>query len=323
MHLVELERSLRQLRLGGMAAVLETRLRQAQAEPMASIDLIACLVSDELTRRADRLLERRRKQAGFRDPDKTLHNFDFAFNPKMNRSLVFDLATGAFIAKREDALFLGPGGTGKSHLAQAIGQAAILQGYKVLYREVHILLDELSDAVAEDTRKDYVEAVATVPLLILDDFGMRKLPHTASEDLLEIIMRRYERCSTLLTSNRPVEDWGKLLGDAAAVGSHPRSPAASWARTQVWAAQLAHQDRAGRIQGIKPRFTASAPPSRSLDLFQYTEACLSTLYSRSRISGSCGHGAGSSGGLPSQRPPLKRSAMSKTPRASIMTNIAP
>src|SRR6201996_4271968 len=113
MNIVELERSLRQLRLGGMAAVLETRLRQAQAEPMTPIDLIACLVSDELTRRADRLLERRRKQAGFRDPDKTLDNFDFSFNPKMNRSLVFDLGPAPFIAKREDALFLGPGGTGK------------------------------------------------------------------------------------------------------------------------------------------------------------------------------------------------------------------
>jgi len=219
MHVVELERSLRQLRLGGMAGVLETRLRQAQAETMAPIDLIACLVSDELTVRADRLLERRRKQAGFRDPDKTLDNFDFGFNPKMNRSLVFDLATGAFIAKHEDALFLGPGGTGKSHLAQAIGQAAILQGYKVLYREVHVLLDELAEAIANGTRKDYMQSVATVPLLIVDDFGMRKLPHTAAEDLLEIVMRRYERFSTLLTSNRPVEDWGKLLGDVAAVGS--------------------------------------------------------------------------------------------------------
>jgi DNA replication protein DnaC len=202
-----------------MAAVIETRLRQAQAETMPPIDLIACLVSDELTLRADRLLQRRRKQAGFRDPDKTLGNFDFGFNPKMNRSLVFDLATGAFIAKHEDALFLGPGGTGKSHLAQAIGQAAILQGYKVLYREVHVLLDELADAAAEGTRKDYMQSVATVPLLVLDDFGMRKLPHTAAEDLLEIVMRRYERFSTLLTSNRPVEDWGKLLGDVAAVSS--------------------------------------------------------------------------------------------------------
>jgi DNA replication protein DnaC len=162
---------------------------------------------------------RRRKQAGFRDPDRTLDNFDFTFNPKMNRSLVFDLATVAFIGKREDALFLGPGGTGKSHLAQAIGQAAIQQGYKVLYRETHILLDELAEAVADGTRREYMESVATVPLLIIDDFGMRKLPHTAAEDLLEIIMRRYERVSTLLTSNRPVEDWGKLLGDVAAVSA--------------------------------------------------------------------------------------------------------
>ena len=219
MHVVELERSLRQLHLSGMATVLETRLRQAQAEAMAPIDLIACLVSDELTLRADRLLQRRRKQARFRDPDKTLDNFDFSFNPKMNRSLVFDLATGTFIAKHEDALFLGPGGTGKSHLAQAIGQAAILQGYKVLYREVHVLLDELADTVADGTRKDYMQSIATVPLLIVDDFGMRKLPHTAAEDLLEIVMRRYERFSTLLTSNRPVDDWGKLLGDVAAVSS--------------------------------------------------------------------------------------------------------
>jgi DNA replication protein DnaC len=219
MNLIELQRSLRHLRLGGMAAVLETRLRQAQAEPMPPIDLLSCLVSDELTRRTDRLLERRRKLAAFRDANKSLDNFDFTFNPKMNRSLVFDLATCAFIQKREDALFLGPGGTGKSHLGQAIGFAAIQQGHKVLYRETHILLEELADAALDGTRKQYMEKVSTVPLLIIDDFGMRKLPATAAEDLLEIVMRRYERASTLLTSNRPVADWGKLLADAAAVGS--------------------------------------------------------------------------------------------------------
>jgi len=218
MNLIELERALTQLRLGGIAAVLETRLRQAQAESMPPIDLISCLVSDELTRRSDRLLDRRRKQAAFRDANRTLDNFDFTFNPKMNRSMVFDLATAAFVGRREDALFLGPGGTGKSHLAQAIGQAAIQQNYKVLYRETHILLDELAEAVADGKRKEYMESVATVPLLIID-FGMRKLPHTAAEDLLEIVMRRYERASTLLTSNRPVEDWGKLLGDVAAVSA--------------------------------------------------------------------------------------------------------
>lgn len=217
MNLIELEQALRQLRLGGMAAVLEPRLRQAQTEAMAPIDLLSSLVSDELTRRSERLLERRRKQALFRDADKGLDNFDFTFNPKLNRSLVFDLATCAFINRREDALFLGPGGTGKSHLAQAIGQAAIRQGHRVIYRETHVLLDDLAEAVAEGTRRDFMETLTAVPLLIIDDFGMRKLPLTAAEDLLEIIMRRYERASTLLTSNRPVEDWGKLLGDVAAV----------------------------------------------------------------------------------------------------------
>ena len=217
MNLIEMNRALRQLRLGGMAAVLETRLHQAQAEAMAPIDLLACLISDELTRRSDRLLERRRKQAGFRDPQATLDNFDFDFNKKMNRSLVFNLATSEFILKHEDGLFLGPPGTGKSHLAQAIGQAVIQQGYRVLYRETHVLLDELADATLDGTRKDYMTELASVPLLIIDDLGIRTLPLTAAEDLLEIVMRRYQRASTLVTSNRPVDDWGKLLGDTAAV----------------------------------------------------------------------------------------------------------
>lgn len=219
MNLIELDRALRQLRLGGMATVLEVRLRQAQTESMAPIDLISCLVSDELTRRGDRLLERRRKEASFRDAHKTLDNFDFTFNPKLNRSLVFDLATCGFLTRREDALFLGPGGTGKSHLAQAIGQSAVQQGYRVLYRETHKLLEDLAEAVVDGTRKQYMESLSSAQLLIVDDFGMRKLPHTAAEDLLEIVMRRYERASTLLTSNRPVEDWGKLLGDVAAVSA--------------------------------------------------------------------------------------------------------
>jgi len=217
MNLIELNRSLQQLRLGGMTAVLETRLLQAQSENMAHIDLLSTLVSDELTCRSKRLLERRHKQAQFRDGDKRLDNFDFQFNPKMNKSLVFDLATAGWIGRREDGLFLGPPGSGKSHIAQAIGHAILQQNYRVLYRETHTLLEELADATLDGKRKEHMELLTSVPLLIIDDLGMRKLPLTAAEELLEIIMRRYERASTLITSNRPVDDWGKLLGDSAAV----------------------------------------------------------------------------------------------------------
>ena len=217
MNTIELARTLKQLRLSGMADVLETRLVQAQAENLVHLDFLSTLVSDELLRRQDRLHGKRLKEAAFRDVGRTLDRFDFDFNKKMNRKLVFELATARFVAQREDALFLGPPGTGKSHLAQAIGLAVIQQGYRVLYREAHVLLEELADAQLAGERKLCIERFSTVPLLIIDDLGMRKLPATAAEDLLEIVMRRYERASTVLTSNRPVEDWGKLLGDAAAV----------------------------------------------------------------------------------------------------------
>jgi DNA replication protein DnaC len=219
MNLLELQQSLRRLRLGTMASCLETRIQQAQTERMAPIDLISALVGDELTRRADRLLERRINQAKFRDSARGLDNFDFDFNRKMNRSLVFELASGQFIHRHEDALFLGPPGTGKSHLAQAIGRAAIEQGFRVVYREAHALLEELAEATLDGRRKEQLEILSTVPLLIVDDLGMKKLPATAAEDLLELVMRRYERTSTLFTSNRPVDDWGKLLGDTAAVSA--------------------------------------------------------------------------------------------------------
>jgi len=217
LKLTELDPALRKLRLSGMADQLELRLLEAQKSHWPPIDLVSALVQDELQRRQDRLLARRVAQARFRDATKTLDGFDFSFNPKIDRALVFELATGRFLTQAEDAVFLGPPGSGKSHLAQAIGLAVIRQGHRVAYREVHALLEELADATLDGTRKDYLTEMATVPLLILDDLGMRKLPATAAEDLLELILRRYERASTLLTSNRPVDDWGRLLGDTAAV----------------------------------------------------------------------------------------------------------
>jgi DNA replication protein DnaC len=213
MNLVELQRALHQLRLSGMATASNPAAPGADGQ----------LLPISLHARPGRAPappgpapRRRIKQAGFRDPGKTL-DADFDFNKKMNRRLVFELATGRFVTQHEDGLFLGPPGTGKSHLAQAIGMAVILQGHRVRYREAHVLLEELAEAQLAGTRKPYLAELTTVPLLIIDDLGMRKVGHTAAEDLLEIIMRRYERAATLLTSNRPVEDWGKLLGDSAAV----------------------------------------------------------------------------------------------------------
>ena len=217
MNMTELDHALRKLRLSGMADTLELRLLEAQSEKMVPIDLVAALVSDEIVRRQDRLLGRRLAEARFRDPSKTLDGFDFGFNKQVNRRLVFELATARFVSQCEDVLLLGPPGSGKSHLVQAIGSAAIAQGYQVYYREAHTLIEELMDATLDQRRKKHMADLERVPLLIIDDLGMRKLPPTAAEDLLEIIMRRYERASTILTSNRPIEDWGKLLGDTAAV----------------------------------------------------------------------------------------------------------
>ncbi len=217
MNQAELDRHLRKLRLSGMANTLPTRLVQAQAERLSPHDFLAMLVHDEMTRRQDRLIERRIKKAGLRDRDKTIDNFDFTFNPKMDKKLIFELTAGRFVTQHEDGLFLGPPGTGKSHIAQAIGHAVIHQGFEVIYKEAHVLVEELVDATLAGSRKDYLKEIVSVPLLIIDDLGMRKLPHTAAEDLLEVIMRRYEQASTIMTSNRPVDDWGKQLGDNAAV----------------------------------------------------------------------------------------------------------
>ena len=180
MNVVELQRALRQLRCSGIAAGLEVRLLEAQAEKLAAIDFLSRLVQDELVRRQDRLLERRLKQAGFRDAAKRLDTFDFDFNKKMNRALVFELATARWVTQHADALFLGPPGTGKSHVAQAIGFAAIQQGHRVLYREAHVLVEDLAEAQLAGTRKDYVAFVTTVPMIIESVIAERVSPPITS-----------------------------------------------------------------------------------------------------------------------------------------------
>lgn len=200
-----------------MADTLSIRTQQARAENLGPTDFISLLVNDELTRRSDRLIGRRVKSAGFRD-HRTLDTFDWKFNA-IDRALIFELATGRFIEAHEDVLLLGNAGVGKSHIAQAIGMAAILGGFRVLYREAHELFDELLLANALGKRTGTIATYSDIPLLIIDDLGMRKLQANAAEDLLEIVMRRYERASTILTSNRPLEDWAKIFGDTPAVAA--------------------------------------------------------------------------------------------------------
>jgi DNA replication protein DnaC len=212
----ELDRSLRQLRLSGMADALSVRAQQARADTLGPLDFLGLLVHDELERRRDRLVARRVKNAGFRDV-KTLDTFNWGFNSSFDRALIFELATGRFIEKHDDILMLGNAGVGKSHLAQAIGMAAIHAGFHVLYREAHVLFEELVLAEAMGERSSAIAALTDVSFLIIDDLGMRKLPASAAEDLLEIVMRRYERASTLITSNRPLEDWPRMFGDTPAV----------------------------------------------------------------------------------------------------------
>lgn len=214
----ELERSLRQLRLGGMAVTMTTRAQQARADDLGPLDFLSLLVHDEVDRRRERLIGRRVKQAGFRD-QRSFDTFDWQFNVSIDRALIFELATCRFIEQRETVLVLGNPGSGKSHLAQALGMAAIHAGFGVLYREAHLLFEEIALASISGTRADCMQALSEVPLLIIDDLGMRKPPASAAEDLLELMMRRYERTATVATSNRPLEDWPTLFGDAPAVAA--------------------------------------------------------------------------------------------------------
>jgi DNA replication protein DnaC len=172
-------------------------------------------VQDELAVRAERLLARRLKAAAFRDL-KTLEDFDWQFNPSIKKKQIFDLATGRFIREARDVLFLGPPGTGKSHLVQALGYQAIKSGFTVLYRSIFdVVRDFLHDEAFGGQDKVLLKYLKP-DLLAIDDMGMKQLPKRSGEYLFEIIMRRYQVRSTIMTSNRPLEDWGKLIGDIPA-----------------------------------------------------------------------------------------------------------
>ena len=210
-----LMRMLRELRLSGLANSLDVRLLEGAGHRLSHSDFLELVMQDELAVRQERMIARRVKQADFREL-KTIDNFDFSFNPSVPRKIVYDLAAGNFIRQAKDVLLLGPPGVGKSHIAQAGGYAAIKGGFTVKYRSIFdVVRDFLRDEAFAGQDK-IMNKYLKPDLLIIDDMGIKPLPRRSGEYFFEVIMRRYELKSTLMTSNRPLEELGKLVGDVPA-----------------------------------------------------------------------------------------------------------
>ncbi len=210
-----IQTALRQLRLSGMLQSLDVRLQEAAGHTLTHAEFLELVLQDELLVRKERQRQRYVKAAQFREI-KTLEDFDWQFNPSVKKKQIYDLASGRFIRENRDCLFLGPPGTGKSFLCQAIGYEAIKMGFLVLYRSIFdVVRDFLEDEAFAGQNKMLLKYLKP-DLLIIDDMGIKQLPKHSGECLFEIVMRRYETKSTMMTSNRPLEDWGKLLGDVPA-----------------------------------------------------------------------------------------------------------
>ena len=216
MSMTELERSLRALRLSGMTATLENRALQVAQRQMDFIEAFSALVQDELDRRRSRLIERRFTLSGLPER-KDLNAFDWQYNPKIPRREILELATLKFIDAREDGLFIGAPGVGKSHIAKSLALLAVQRGYTVIYREAHVLIEDIHQARELGELRKYRAMLKAADLLVIDDLFLRKLAPNAGDELADIIMGRYEKSSTLVTSNREIDDWGKLLGDVVIV----------------------------------------------------------------------------------------------------------
>lgn len=206
---------LNKLRLSGLAASLEVRLHEATASNLTHREFLELVLQDEIMTRDDRKINRRIMAAGFRD-QRRLEDFDFSFNSSIKKSTIFDLATSHYVRDKRDILFLGPPGTGKSHLAQSLGVAAIRCGYTAYYRSIFDVVRDFLHDEAMAGHERILQKYLKPDLLIIDDMGMKQLPKRSGEYLFEIIMRRHELRSTMMTSNRPLEEWGKLIGDVPA-----------------------------------------------------------------------------------------------------------
>ena len=218
MNPTQIQTALRQLRLSGLSQTLSVRLQEAQASRLSHGEFLELILQDELNVRQQRHLARRTQAADFRQL-KTLEEFDWQFNPSIDRRQIFELATCQYLSKRTDILFIGPPGVGKTHLAQALGYCAIQMNHHVLYRSIFDLVRDFLKDEAFNQQDRTLRKYLKPDLLIIDDMGLKQLPKNSGEYLLEVVMRRYENRSTIMTSNRPLEEWGKLLGDVPSAGA--------------------------------------------------------------------------------------------------------
>jgi DNA replication protein DnaC len=210
MNTLQLQPRLKRLKLGGMLQTLELRLDQAHQDKLGHLEFLELMLEDEIQRRANKALARRIQRARFEEAQ-TLSDFDFAFNPKIPAAQVRDLATCSFIERKESVLLVGPVGVGKTHVAQAIGHAACMQGRSVLFDKTARVLSDLGAGHLDGTWERRLRRYLAPDLLILDDFGLRAFSERQGEDLYELIGERVRRGSTIVTSNRPPSEWYPLF----------------------------------------------------------------------------------------------------------------
>jgi DNA replication protein DnaC len=203
---------LKKLRMSGVLQSLELRIRQAVEDNLSHEEFLVRLLSDEVNRRDSKHLEQRVRRAAF-ESHKTIEDFDFHFNPDIPKARIIDLATCTFVDRRENVLLVGRTGTGKSHIAQALGQRACRAGHHVLFSPAMDMLKQLRAGRADGSYDRRLARFTGVDVLILDDLGLKPLAIDEATDLYEIIRLRYQRGSLILTSNRDAGELGTLFGD--------------------------------------------------------------------------------------------------------------
>lgn len=207
-----LEDRIRQLRLPGMLISLESRNAYALENKISYLDFLELLLEDEWARRQYQQQHRKLQQSKLHQ-QKRLDNYDFSFQPELDKKVLMDLAACRYVHQQQNIIFMGKPGVGKTHLANALGLEAVHQGLNVIFTHANSLLEDLHRAKADGKYHTLLNRIKKLDLLIIDELGFKKIPQYGLDDFFEIIRQRYEKGSIIITTNRSFEDWGPLFGD--------------------------------------------------------------------------------------------------------------